>query len=77
MRFIYLVAIAFCAFLVGCDQATLMKKFIPPEEESIAKGYVELLQQGKFDQIEHDLDSSPHGLQRPEHTLQNGRFLPC
>src|SRR5882724_6014474 len=58
MRFIYLVAVAFCAFLVGCDQATLMKKFTPPEEETIAKGYVELLRQGKFDQIEHDLDSS-------------------
>ena len=57
-RFVYLVAIAFFAFLVGCDQATLMKKFSAPEEESIAKGYVELLQQGKFDQIEHDLDSS-------------------
>jgi hypothetical protein len=57
MRFIYLVAIAFCGFLVGCDQAALMKKFTPPEEEAIAKGYVELLQQGKFDQIEHDLDS--------------------
>jgi len=58
MRFIYLVAVALCAFLVGCDQATLIKIFTPPEEESIAKGYVELLQQGKFDQIEHDLDSS-------------------
>jgi len=58
MRFIYLVAIAFCALLVGCDHATLTKKVTPPEEESIAKGYVELLQQGKFDQIEHDLDSS-------------------
>lgn len=58
MRFIYLVAIPFCVLLVGCDQAALMKRFTPPEEESIAKGYVELLQQGKFDQIEHDLDSS-------------------
>jgi hypothetical protein len=58
MRFVYFVAIAFCALLVGCEQAALMKKFTPPEEESIAKGYVEMLQQGKFDQIEHDLDSS-------------------
>ena len=58
MRFIYFAAIAFCVLLVGCDQAALMKKFTPPEEESIAKGYVEMLQQGKFDQIEHDLDSS-------------------
>lgn len=34
MRFIYLVAIPFCVLLVGCDQAALMKRFTPPEEES-------------------------------------------
>jgi len=55
-------AIAFCALLVGCDQAALMKKFTPPEEESIAEGYVVLLQQQKFDRIERDLDSSVAGL---------------
>jgi hypothetical protein len=53
-----LVGIAFCAFLVGCDQATLMKKWTPPEAESLARGYVELLRRGKFDEIEHDLDPS-------------------
>jgi hypothetical protein len=40
-----------------------MKKFAPPEAVSIARSYVEMLRQGKFDQIEHDLDSStqdPH-----------------
>ena len=58
MRFIHLVAIAFCALFVGCDQATLMKKWTPPEAESIARSYVDLLRQGKFDQIERDLDSS-------------------
>ncbi len=57
MCFTYLVASAFCAFLVGCDQAALMKKFTPPEAESIAKSYVELLRQGEFEQIEHDSDS--------------------
>ena len=61
MRFSYFIAIAFCVLLVGCDQAALMKKFTPPEEESIAKGYVQLLQQRKFDQIERDLDSSVTG----------------
>jgi hypothetical protein len=58
MRFSRLASIALCAFLVGCDQATLMKKFTPQEDESVARGYVELLRQGKFDQIEHDLDPS-------------------
>jgi hypothetical protein len=58
MRFIYVVGVAFCAFLVGCDQATLMKKFTPPEDESIARRYVDLLRQGKFDQVERDLAPS-------------------
>jgi hypothetical protein len=58
MRFNCLVGIAFCAFLGGCDQANLMKKWTPPEAESIARGYVDLLRQGKVDQIERDLDSS-------------------
>jgi hypothetical protein len=58
MRFNCLVGIAFCAFLVGCDQATLMKKWTPPEAESNARSYVDLLRQGKFDQIARDLDSS-------------------
>ena len=53
-----LVAIAICAFLGGCDQATIMKKWTPPEAESLAKSYVDLLRQGKYDQIEHDLDPS-------------------
>ncbi len=63
MRFIYLVSIAFCAFLVGYDEATLMRKWTPPGAESAARGYVELLRQGQFDHIEHDSDPSivdPH-----------------
>jgi len=58
MRFIYLVGIAFCAFLVGCDEATLMRKWTPQGAESAARGYVELLRQGQFDHIEHDSDAS-------------------
>jgi hypothetical protein len=56
--FKYLAAIAFCVFLVGCNQAALMKKWTPPETESIARSYVELLRQGQFDRIERDLDAS-------------------
>jgi hypothetical protein len=52
MRFIYLVGIAVCGFIVGCDQATLIKKWTSPDAESIARGYVDLLREGKFDQIE-------------------------
>ena len=58
MRFSGIASAAFCVFLVGCDQAALMKKFTPPEDESVARRYVELLRQGKFDQIERNLDPS-------------------
>ena len=56
MRFIFAVAIALCGALIGCDQATLMKKWVPAEDETIARNYVDLLRQGKFEQIEHDFD---------------------
>jgi len=58
MRLQCLVGMVVCAFLVGCDEATLMKKWTPPEAESIARNYVEYLRQGKFDQIERNLDPS-------------------
>lgn len=44
--------------LVGCDQASIMKKITPSEAESVAKGYVDLLRQNRFDEIEKDLDAS-------------------
>ena len=58
MRFIYVVGIALCAVLVGCDEATLMKKWTPQGAESVARGYVEQLRQGQFDHIEHDAEPS-------------------
>jgi hypothetical protein len=58
MRIKCLFGIAFCAFLVGCNQASLIKKWTPPEAEALARNYVDLLRQGKFDRIEHDLDPS-------------------
>lgn len=52
-----LVAACFLAF-AGCSQAALMKRFAPPEDEANARKYVDLLRQGKFDEIVHDSDSS-------------------
>ena len=58
IRFLYLFGIVFCTFLIGCDQATLMRKFTPPEDATVARDYVDLLIQGKFEQIENGLDPS-------------------
>jgi hypothetical protein len=57
-RFNCLVAILFSALLVGCDRDSLIKKFTPPEDESNARNYVDLVRQGKFDQVEPHLDPS-------------------
>jgi hypothetical protein len=58
MRVGFLASVAVCSLLVGCDEATLMKRFTPQADEAIAREYAQLLQHKKFDQIEHDLDPS-------------------
>jgi hypothetical protein len=57
-------------FFVGCDQASLIKKMTPPEDETIAKNYVGLLRQGKLDQIEDDLNPTLENAQTRD-TLAN------
>src|SRR5258708_19719802 len=58
MRFIYLVGIAFCAFLVGCDEASLMRKWTPHGAESAAQGYVDLSREGLSDHSDDYPDAS-------------------
>lgn len=55
-RLKFLGGIVLCTCLLGCDQAALMKKFVPEQDEVSAKQYVALLRQGKFDQIQRDFD---------------------
>jgi len=45
MRLLSLIPIVLILLIVGCDQANILKKMTPPEAESIAKGYVDLLRQ--------------------------------
>lgn len=44
--------------LTGCDQASMIKKMTPPEAESTAQGYIDLLRQNRFAEIEKALDPS-------------------
>jgi hypothetical protein len=57
-RYRYLL-IGFGALLLvvlsGCNQATLMRKMTPKEDEAVARRYVDELRQNKFDQIEQDM----------------------
>lgn len=54
-------ALLLLGVLAGCDQAAVMKKITAPEDEAIAKRYVELLRQNKFDRLEHDFDPGING----------------
>src|SRR5882724_3656906 len=58
MRYVNLIAALLLITLAGCDQASMMKMMTPSEDEQIAKGYINLLRQGKLEQIEKDLDPS-------------------
>ncbi len=44
--------------LSACDRASMMQKITPAEDERIARGYIDLLRQGQYGQIEKDLDPS-------------------
>jgi hypothetical protein len=50
-------------FLTGCDQASLMKRFTSPQDESTAKNFVDLLRHQNFDEAENDLFP---GLREPD-----------
>jgi len=58
MRYVNLIAALLLITLAGCDRASMMKMMTPSDDEQIAKGYINLLRQGKLEQIEKDLDSS-------------------
>jgi hypothetical protein len=51
-----LLAVSLLLIPAGCDRASMMRKLTPPEAESAARNYVNLLRQHKFEQIEKNLD---------------------
>lgn len=57
-RVVSLFALLIFVSLAGCDRDTWIRQFVRPEDESIARGYVDLLRQGKLDQIQQDFDPS-------------------
>jgi hypothetical protein len=77
IRLLYLASVVFCALLVGCDQSTLVEKFTPPEDESIARSYVNLLMQRKFEQIENALDPSIVDANAPEALAKMAAMFPA
>jgi hypothetical protein len=60
MRFILPIGVLILICFSGCNQNsdTLIKKFTPPEDEAKATNYISKLRQGRFEQIENDMDES-------------------
>jgi hypothetical protein len=44
-------ALALAVLLAGCDQQTLIKKFVPQEESAVAQRYLEDVRTGRFSEI--------------------------
>ncbi len=56
----YFLSVAFIVSftLSGCDRASMIKKMTSPEDEAVAKHYIEMLRQNRFEEIKKDLDPS-------------------
>ncbi|HEY1467742.1 MAG TPA: hypothetical protein VGF61_01770 [Candidatus Acidoferrum sp.] len=76
-RALFIVSVAFCAFLIGCDEAALMKKYAPLQDEPIARRYLDLLMQGNVNQIEIDIDPSVAGQNMNETLTKMADMLPA
>jgi hypothetical protein len=54
-QFAYLVCVI---ILLGCSQANILQKFASPEDQTIAKNYIDLLRHQQFGDIEKAIDPS-------------------
>jgi hypothetical protein len=62
--------------LVGCSKADLLQKFASPEDQAVAKNYINLLRQQQFEVIETDADSSIAGASLHETLVKMSALIP-
>jgi hypothetical protein len=58
----YILAIVMAMLVAGCDQTANMDKFVPHEEDVLARGYIDSIRKHNLDPVEKALDAS---LKRP------------
>lgn len=63
MRYFALMAMMAMVLITGCGQTSMMTAMTPSADEQVAKNYIDLLRQHKFEQIESDIDP---GIRTPE-----------
>ncbi len=56
-----LIVPALLLLFAGCSQSDLVQKFASPEDQALAKSYIDLLRQHRFEDIEKVADSSIGG----------------
>jgi hypothetical protein len=76
VRILRFVGVLLLAFLVGCDQASLIERMTPAADEAAAKRYVDLLRHNQFDQIEKDLDPRFKGPHTRDALIKMAGLLP-
>jgi hypothetical protein len=54
----YLTLLIAVVVLAGCSKEQMLQKFASPEDQTTARNYVSLLQQGRIDDIERAIDPS-------------------
>jgi len=62
--------------LAGCSQADMIQKFTSPAEQALAKSYIELLRQQRFEDIEKAIDPSISGPSLHETLVKMAAFFP-
>ena len=77
VRALCLVSIEFCVCLLGSSQAVGMNAFTPSQDDPRAKNYLDLLLQGKVDQIQRDIDPSVVDLNIEEKLVKIAESLPA
>lgn len=57
-RYVMRVGVLLALLLAGCGRTALMNHFAPQADQQAARGYIDLLRQHKFNQIEKAIDPS-------------------
>jgi hypothetical protein len=73
---LFLISFLLVFFGTGCDQANLIQKFTSPQDESTARHYVDLLRQGRYQEIEAHADPSIQGPEMPDRLAAIAAFFP-
>lgn len=50
-RFLLSICLARSVFFLGCDEAAMLKRYAPLQDEPIARKYLDLLMAGQVDEI--------------------------